>query len=239
MIIEIFYIITFIVLFYIYYYYIYIKKSNEGLYKVMNYKFNTGDIILIKYKSVLQLINEKFTSYSYIHPCVVIDGAKKEIIHILKYSSPVIDKINMDFLLNNNITEISILPIKKPIDNTIMKNSYKKFLNYSYNNNKLAYVDYMNNVFPNITFYNNQNNPNKNLVICIEFIVLILHDLGLIHNLKYNTHTYNTKDIINLPAYDKDNMKKYLIPSYNFIFGITYLYKKLLELIPIPKFIER
>ena len=64
------------------------------------------------------------------------------------------------------------------------------------------------------------------IVKCIEFIVLILHDLGLIHNLKYNTHTYNTKDIINLPAYDKDNMKTYFIPSYNFIFGITYLYKK-------------
>ena len=49
MIIEIFYIITFIVLFYIYYHYIYIKKSNEGLYKVMNYKFNIGDIILVEY----------------------------------------------------------------------------------------------------------------------------------------------------------------------------------------------
>ena len=236
MIIEIFYIITFIVLFYIYYHYIYIKKSNEGLYKVMNYKFNIGDIILIKYKSILQFINEKFTSYNYFHPCLVIDGANKNIIHILKNGSPIIERINMDFLLNNKILEISILPIKKPIDNTIMKNSYKKFLNYSYNNNKLAYVDYMNNITPNISFH---NNPNKNLVICIEFIVLILHDLGLVNNLKCKTHTYNTKDIINLPAYDKNNIKTYLIPSYNFIFGITYLYKKLLEIIPIPKFIER
>jgi hypothetical protein len=201
----------------------------------MNYKFNTGDIILIKYKSILQFINNKFTSYTYYHPCIVVDGANKNIIHILKNSSPVIDKINMDFLLNNNITEISILPIKKPIDNIIMKNSYKKFLNYSYNNNKLAYVDYLNNIFPNIIFH---DNPNKNLVICIEFIVLILHDLGLVDNLKYNTHTYNTKDIINLPAYDKDNMKSFIIPSYNLNFGITYLYTKLLELIPIPKFID-
>lgn len=236
MIIEIFYIIIFIVLFYIYYQYIYIKKSNEGLYNVINYKFNTGDIILIKYKSVLQIISEKFTSYSYIHPCLVIDGASKSIIHILKYGSPFIERINMDFLLNNKILEISILPIKKPIDNTIMKNSYEKFLNYSYNNNKLAYVDYLNNIFPNIIFH---DNPNKNLVICIEFIVLILHDLGLVNNLKCRTHTYNTKDIINLPAYDKNNIKTYLMPSYNFIFGITYLYNKLLELIPIPKFIEK
>ena len=143
MIIEIFYIIIFIVLFYIYYQYTYIKKSNEGLYKVMNYKFNTGDIILIKYKSVLQMTSEKFTSYSYIHPCIIVDGASKSIIHILKYGTPNFDKINMDFLLNNKILEISILPIKKPIDNTIMKNSYEKFLNYSYNNNKLAYVDYL------------------------------------------------------------------------------------------------
>ena len=236
MIIKIFYIIIFIVLFYIYYYYLYIKKSNDDLYKVMNYKFNTGDIILIKYTSILQFISEKFTSYSYIHPCVVVDGANKNIIHILKNASPVIDKINMDFLLNNYITEISILPIKKPINNTIMKNSYKKFLNYSYNNNKLAYVDYLNNIIPNITFHDNQN---KNLVICIEFIVLLLHDLGLIDNLKCKTHTYNTRDIINLPAYDKKNMKSFIIPSYNYNFGITFLYKKLLELIPIPKFIER
>ena len=64
MINEIFYIIIFIVLYYIYYHYIYIKKSNEDLYKVMNYKFNTGDIILIKYMSILQFINEKHFKFS-------------------------------------------------------------------------------------------------------------------------------------------------------------------------------
>jgi hypothetical protein len=34
-------------------------------------------------------------------------------------------------------------------------------------------------------------------------------------------------------------MKTYFIPSYNFIFGFTYLYNKLLEIIPVPKFIEK
>ena len=47
----------------------------------------------------------------------------------------------------------------------------------------------------------------------------------------------NIDSFINLPAYDKHKMKSFLMPSYNFNFSKKYLYNKILDLIPIPKFI--
>ena len=154
--------------------------------------------------------------------------------HIVRGGINSIEKIDMNFLLNNNIMEIGILPIKKPIDNTVMKNSYTKFLNLKYNYHKLIFIDSINNIIPNVK-YSGYNNDNT--IICYELIALILHDIGIIKNLKSKTYKYNTDSFINLPAYDKKNMKTFLIPSYNFDFGKTYLYNKILDLIPIPKFI--
>lgn len=233
MIIDILYIVIFIVIYYIYYYYVSIKKSNNDIQKIINYKFNTGDIILINYKSRLQLINEKFTKRKYVHAGIIIDGDKKYIMHILRNKISGIEKIDMNFWLNNDILEIGILPIKKPIDNTIMKNSYTKFLNLKYNDNKLIFLDSVNNIIPNIKY----SRYNNNTIICYEIVVLILHDLGIIKNLKFKTYKYNTDSFINLPEYDKKNIKSFLIPSYSFNFGNIYLYNKILELIPIPKFI--
>ena len=64
MIMNIMILVIFIVIYYIYYYYTCIKKSNKNIRELNNYKFNTGDIILINYKSILQLLNEKFTKKS-------------------------------------------------------------------------------------------------------------------------------------------------------------------------------
>lgn len=238
MIIEIFYIIIFIVIFYIYYYYTYIKHSNEDIKKLINYNFNTGDIILFTYKSKFQYLNRHFTRDKYNHIGIIIDGSKRNMIHISKphknINNPIIQKIDMNFLLNDNIMYITILPIIKPIDNTIIMNAYKKILHLKYNNNKLVFVDAINNIIPIIKFSDDKNNS----VICNEFIALILHDIGIIKNLRTRTYKFNFKDFVNLPSYDKEKMKTFLIPSYNFNFGPTYLYTKILELIPIPKFIR-
>ncbi len=235
MITNIMIIVIFIVIYYIYYYYVSIKKSNKDICELINYKFNTGDIILFSYKSRLQLLNEKFTKRKYVHVGIIVDGDNKYIMHIVRGAISGIEKIDMNFWLNNDILEIGILPIKKPIDNTIMKNSYTKFLNLKYSNNKLIFLDSVNNIIPNIK-YSGYNNDNT--IICYEIVALILHDLGIIKNLKSKTYKYNTDSFINLPEYDKKNMKTFLIPSYNFNFGIIYLYNKILELIPIPKFID-
>ncbi len=234
MIMNIMILVIFIIIYYIYYYYTCIKKSNKDIRELINYKFNTGDIILISYKSRLQRFNEKFTRRKYVHIGIIVDGDNKYIMHILRNNTSGIEKIDMNFWLNNDILEIGILPIKKPIDNTIMKNSYTKFLNLKYNNNKLIFLDSVNNIIPNIK-YSGHNNDKT--IICYEIIALILHDLGIIKNLKSKTYKYNTDSFINLPAYDKKNMKSFLIPSYNFNFGNIYLYNKVLDLIPIPKFI--
>lgn len=234
MIMNIMILVIFIVIYYIYYYYTCIKKSNKNIRELINYRFNTGDIILINYKSILQLLNDKFTKKKYIHVGIIVDGDNKNIMHIVRGDISSIEKIDMNFLLNNNIMEIGILPIKKPIDNTVMKNSYTKFLNLKYNYSKLIFIDSINNIIPNVK-YSGYNNDNT--IICYELIALILHDLGIIKNLKSKTYKYNTDSFINLHAYDKKNMKTFLIPSYNFDFGKTYLYNKILDLIPIPKFI--
>jgi len=235
MITNIMIIVIFIVIYYIYYYYVSIEKSSKDIRELINYKFNTGDIILFSYKSRLQLLNEKFTKRKYVHVGIIVDGDNKYIMHIVRGAISGIEKIDMNFWLNNDILEIGILPIKKPIDNTIMKNSYTKFLNLKYSNNKLIFLDSVNNIIPNIK-YSGYNNDNT--IICYEIVALILHDLGIIKNLKSKTYKYNTDSFINLPEYDKKNMKTFLIPSYNFNFGIIYLYNKILELIPIPKFID-
>jgi hypothetical protein len=234
MIMNIMIIVIFIVIYYIYYYYVRIKKSNKDIHELINYKFNTGDIILIKYNSYLQVLNEKFTRRKYVHVGIIVDSDNKYVMHIMHSGISNIEKFDMNFLLNNSVTEVGILPIKKPIDNTVMKNSYTKFLNLKYNNNKLIFLDSVNNIIPNIK-YSGYNNDNT--IICYELVALILHDLGIIKNLKSETYKYNTETFINLPAYDKKNMKTFLIPSYNFNFGKTYLYNKILDLIPIPKFI--
>lgn len=101
MIVKIFYIIMFIVLFYIYYYYISIKRSNEDIKKLINYNFNTGDIILFRYNSNLQYLNRHFTRDKYIHIGIIIDGSKRNMIHITRprknINNPIIEKIDMNF----------------------------------------------------------------------------------------------------------------------------------------------
>ncbi len=57
LIMNIMIIVIFIVIYYIYYYYVSIKKSNKDIRELINYKFNTGDIILFSYKSRLQLLH--------------------------------------------------------------------------------------------------------------------------------------------------------------------------------------
>jgi hypothetical protein len=200
----------------------------------MNYKFNTGDIIFISYKGLLQVFNEKFTRRKYVHNGIVVDGENKLIIHITKSNGVItIEKIDMNFLLNNEIIELAVLPIRKPIDNLIIKNSYKKFLHLKYNYNTLIYLDSVNNIIPNVKFSGYSNNT----IICYELVAFILHDIGIITNIKCKTYKYNIDNFINLPAYDKHNITTFLVPSYTFNFGTKYLYNKILELFPIPKFI--
>lgn len=107
-------------------------------------------------------------------------------------------------------------------------------LHLKYNENILVYFDAINNIIPNVKFSDDKHDQ----IICTEIIVLILHDIGIIKNLKSKAYKYSFDDFINLPSYDKEKMKTFLIPSYNFNFGFTYLYTKILELIPIPKFIR-
>ena len=196
-----------------------------------NIKLNTGDLILINYKSRLGVLNSHFTKNKYIHPALVIDGEKKKIIHMTSDKNVLIESLQDIYTPNNELQQMLILPIKKPIDNNVMLDITKNYINIIYNFNKLNYMNAGNKLVPLIKF----SNGNTDKLICTEFIVKILIDLGVIKNSELEPIKYNTYEFINLQAYDKKKMIKLVLPQKDFYFGFTFLYTKILELIPFPK----
>lgn len=231
MIKQIFYILLFVVCCYIIFYYIKINASIRDIEIFKNLKLNTGDLILIKYKSQLGILSSHLTKNKYCHPALVIDGEKKIIIHMLSDKNVFIEPLQDIYTPNNELQEILILPIKKPIDNNVISDITKKYINILYNFNKLNFINAGNKLIPLIKI----SNINTDKLICTEFIAKILIDLGIITNSKLEPVKYNTIDFINLQAYDKKKIIKLVLPQKDFYFGFTFLYTKILDLIPVPK----
>lgn len=231
MINQIFYILLFIVCCYILFYFTKINTSIKDLEIFKNIKLNTGDLILIKYKTLLGILNSHFTKNIYGHIALVIDGEKKKIIHILREENVIIESLQDIYTPNKEILEILILPIKKPIDNNVMSYITKKYINIKYNNNKLKYIDAGNKLIPLIKI----TDISQHKAICTEFIAKILIELDIIKSSNLDPVKYSMNDFINLQAYDKKKMINLVLPQKNFHFGFTFLYTKILELVPLPK----
>jgi hypothetical protein len=230
MINQIFYILLFIVCCYILFYYIKINTSIRDLEIFKNIKLNTGDLILIKYKSYVGVLNTHLTKNRYLHPALVVDGEQKKIIHMTSDKDVVIESLQHIYTPNNELLEMLILPIKKPIDNNVLSEISKKYINFKYDRNlNLIFVG--NKLVPQLKSINRTDSKS----ICTEFIVEILIDLGVIKDSKLEPVKYNINNFIDLQAYDKKRMIKLVLPQKNFYFGFTFLYTKILELIPLPK----
>jgi hypothetical protein len=230
MINQIFYILLFIVCCYILFYYIKINTSIRDLEIFKNIKLNTGDLIIFKYKSLLGAFNNHLTKNSYVHPLLVIDGEKKIMIHMLSDKHVVIEALQNMYIPNNELLEMLILPIKKSIDNNVMADITKKYINFKYDYN-LNFIFAINKLVPQLKSINRTDSKS----ICTEFIVEILIDLGVIKDSKLEPVKYNINNFIDLQAYDKKKMINLVLPQKNFHFGFTFLYTKILELVPLPK----
>ena len=230
MINQIFYILLFIVCCYILFYYIKINTSIRDLEIFKNIKLNTGDLILINYKSRLGVLNAHLTKNRYLHPALVVDGEQKKIIHMTSDKDVVIESLQHIYTPNNELLEMLILPIKKPIDNNVMADISKKYINFKYDGD-LNFIFAGNKLVPLLKIINRAESK----LICTEFIIEILTDLGVIKDLKLEPVKCNINNFIDLQAYDKNKMTNLVLPQKNFHFGFTFLYTKILDLFPFPK----